>query len=133
MISSSQISQRNNTFVANIIKEGKETIVFDVKTKKQLHKLKISKKSAVDSKFTGITFSWKDAYLAAATNTGDLHILNIKNGTVEVKQKHHYGYIRCVVFSKIQDIVYTSGEDGTIRSYDLTLQKQSKQNTPNYL
>jgi WD40 repeat protein len=133
MITQSQISKRNNTFVASIIKEGKETVIFDIKTKKQLHKLKIAKKAAVESYFTGITFSWKDSFLAASTNTGDIHIINIKNGNIEIKHKHHFGNIKCIVFSKVQDVLYSCAEDGTVKSYDLTLQKTSKQNTPNFM
>lgn len=126
MISNAQLSKRNNSFVASIIKEGKETVIYDVKTKKQLHKIKLPKKASVDSQFTCISFSWKDSYLAASTSAGDIHIIDIKNGNVEVKQKHHFGNIRYIVFSKIQDTLYSSAEDGTVKSYDLTLQKTSK-------
>ena len=122
----SLISRRNNTFVANIIKEGKEVTIIDLKTKKNLHKLKIAKKTAVESFFTSISFSWKDTYLAAATNTGDLHIIDIKNGNIEVMQKHHFGSIKSIAFSKIQDVLYTTSEDGTVKALDLTLQKTSK-------
>jgi WD40 repeat protein len=126
MITQSQISKRNNTFVANIVKEGKEVLIVDLKTKKNLHKLKIAKKAAVESHFSSVSFSWKDSYLAASTNTGDLHIIDIKNGSIEVLHKHHYGNIKCIVFSKIQDVLYSCSEDGTVKSYDLTLQKTSK-------
>ena len=47
-------------------------------------------------------------------------------GEIEVKQKHHFGAINCVVFSKVQDLLYSSGEDGVVKTYDLTLQKMSK-------
>lgn len=133
MITNSQISKRNNTFVASIIKEGKEVVIFDLKSKKQLHKMKITKKAAVQSHFTCLSFSWKDSYLAASTNTGDVHIINIKNGDIEIKHKHHFGNIKCLVFSKIQDTFYSCAEDGTVKSYDLTLQKTSMQNTPNFI
>jgi WD40 repeat protein len=127
MITNAQISKRNHTFVATVVKEGKEIAILDIKTKKQLHKLKIAKKAAVESHFTSLSFSWKDSFLAAATSTGDVHIINIKNGDVEVRQKHHFGRIHCIVFSKVQDVLYTCAEDETVKSYDLTLQKQSRQ------
>jgi len=126
MISNTEISKRNHNYVAIIIKEGKEVIVNDIKTKKQLHKLKIAKKSAVASRFTSISFSWKDTYMAAATSSGDVHVINIKNGNVEILQKHHFGEIKSIVFSKLQDVLYTTAEDGLVKSYDFTLQKQSK-------
>lgn len=91
-----------------------------------MHKLKITKKSAVSSHFTSISFSWKDTYLAAGTSSGDIHVINIKNGNVEVLQKHHYGEVKSVVFSKVQDVLYSTAEDGLVKSYDFTLQKQRK-------
>lgn len=130
MIQGAQISSRNQTFFANIVKEGKEVVITDLKTKKQLHKLKIAKKAHISSYFTSISFSWKDSFLAAGTSSGDVHIIDIKSGSTEVRQKHHFGTIKCAVFSKIQDLLYTSGEDGVIKSYDLTLQKTSKRIFP---
>lgn len=122
----SQISKRNGTFAANIIKEGKEVTIVDLKTKKQLHKLKIAKKAAIDSHFTSVSFSWKDTYLAASTSAGDLHIIDVKNGNTEIKKKHHFGNIYSICFSKVQDVLYSTSEDGTVKAFDLTLQKTSK-------
>lgn len=126
MITNTEISRRNQNFVATIIKEGKEVVITDVKMNKQLHKLKITKKSEVASHFTSISFSYKDTYLAAATSSGDVQVINIKNGNVELFQKHHFGEIKCIVFSKIQDLLYSTAEDGIIKTYDFTLQKQNK-------
>ena len=127
MIQGAQISSRNHTFLASVLKEGKEVAITDLKANKILHRLKVAKKGQMSSQFTSISFSWKDAFLAAGTSSGDLHLIDIKSGAIEVKQKHHFGTIKSVVFSKVQDLLYSTAEDGVVKSYDLTLQKTSKE------
>ena len=97
MIANTQISKRNYSFIATVIKEGKEIAISETKGSKQLHKLKITKKSEIASKFNCISFSWKDTYFAAGTSSGDINILNlVNNGNVEVLQKHHFGEINSI-------------------------------------
>lgn len=122
MSSSFHLSQKHNSLIASIIDEGKEVVVVDLRSKKQLHKLSIPK-SEIDSNFTSVAFSHKDTFFVAATSAGDLHILTIKPGKVDIKKKTHSAAVNWVVFSKTKDIVYSAGSDGIVKSYDLTSQK----------
>ena len=112
-----QLSKRNTSFASRISQDRKEISIIDLKSKKQLHKLSVPK-SDKETVYNDATFTFKNSFLVASTNSGCFHIFTLKTGKVQI-QKVHDGNVFWIASSKTKDVIYSTGEDGLIKSYEL--------------